>query len=444
MKFFAVFFLFCLASAAPFLQKRANVTAPTNDTFYDQPKNLSSYSVGSIINYRKVANPFNTLIVAGLVDSVYEFQVSSEDSHGKPMAIITTLFVPARANSQKLLSYHIAEDAAFIDCAPSYTLQIDSSTPNSADEIMIQASINQGWYVAVPDYEGPNSAFGAAILAGQSALNSVRAVLKSGNFTGLQSNAKVAYWGYSGGSIPTGWAALLTETYAPDLEKNNVGFALGGIVADIHDIAAKRMGTEFASLIVTAINGLTTEYSDLKKYVDENVFSNVSSIFTKPLTDCSVVTLFLLAYATWNKYFKSGDSVLSNPVVLNITTENSMVNSTLVPTSPLYFYNTVLDEVVPPQGAQDFYDLLCKKGANITFKQDMVGEHIIESYIGAGDAFSWLQDRFAGIQTYGCSKDVTISKALNQAGDSGLGSVFTQALTDNYIANVVNAFMPSN
>lgn len=59
---------------------------------------------------------------------------------------MTTLLIPCNANSSKLLSYQIAEDAANSTCAPSYNLQ-KTTNPNatsSIEAIFIEAALNKG------------------------------------------------------------------------------------------------------------------------------------------------------------------------------------------------------------------------------------------------------------------------------------------------------------
>ena len=51
-------------------------------------------------------------------------------------------------------------------------------------------------------------------------LNSIRAALKSGKITNIKDDAKVVMWGYSGGSLASGWAAALQPSYAPELGGN--------------------------------------------------------------------------------------------------------------------------------------------------------------------------------------------------------------------------------
>ena len=42
-------------------------------------------------------------------------------------------------------------------------------------------------------------------------------------------------WGYSGGTVATGWAAALQPTYAKELKSNLIGAAMGGFVTNIID-----------------------------------------------------------------------------------------------------------------------------------------------------------------------------------------------------------------
>ena len=115
------------------------------------------------------------------------------------------MIVPNNADTSKLLSYQIAEDAAWVNCAPSYALQEGSNLldggSGSAEILLIIAALDQGWIVNTPDYEGPQAAFTSGIQAGQATLDSVRAALASGSITGVSSSATYQMWGYSGGVL---------------------------------------------------------------------------------------------------------------------------------------------------------------------------------------------------------------------------------------------------
>lgn len=120
--------------------------------------------------------------------------------------------------------------------------------------------LDQGYYVVTPDYEGPKSTFTVGLQSGKATLNSIRAVLSSGNLTGIDSDAEVMMWGYSGGTIASGWAAAIQSEYAPELGENLIGAALGGFVTNITATAEATDGGLFAGLIANALGGLGNEY----------------------------------------------------------------------------------------------------------------------------------------------------------------------------------------
>lgn len=152
--------------------------------------------------------------------AAYQLLYRTADSLGDAAAAVTTIIVPGNANTSIVLSCQFATDAAWANCAPSYTIQLGSSPNNGGsggvETLFVIAALNQGWIVNLPDYEGLQAAFTSGIQAGQATLDSVRAALSSGNLTGISSEAEYQMWGYSGGSLASEWAAELQPSYAPD------------------------------------------------------------------------------------------------------------------------------------------------------------------------------------------------------------------------------------
>lgn len=151
--------LFISISAAPFSQ-RSSPIPPSEDPFYTPAAGYESFPIGAILNSRQITNLFGTLIIPDKIKGAYQLLVRSEDSFGNPNAIVTTVFVPIGGDPNKLLSYQVAEDSAsFQNCQPSYAMQLGAQVQSGGigsapfEEILIQAGINQGWYVVVPDYE---------------------------------------------------------------------------------------------------------------------------------------------------------------------------------------------------------------------------------------------------------------------------------------------------
>ena len=83
--------------------------------------------------------------------------------------------------------------------ATTVTTQIDMT--------LIVPLLQNGYYVIIPDYEGPKSTFTVGRQSGKATLNSIRAALQTGAFSGIKKTAKVALWGYSGCLLYTSDAA---------------------------------------------------------------------------------------------------------------------------------------------------------------------------------------------------------------------------------------------
>lgn len=96
-----------------------------------------------------------------------------------------------------LLSYQIPYDSADVDASPSYAIY--SGVP-----LNVNASLTKGWFVSVPDYEGPLASFTAGVMSGHATLDSVRAVLSLADTLpglNLPNNTRYAMWEYSGGAL---------------------------------------------------------------------------------------------------------------------------------------------------------------------------------------------------------------------------------------------------
>ena len=146
-----------------------------------------------------------------------------------------------------------------MDFSPSYTFYNSSLV-----DPPITAGLGVGWYVNVPDYEGPLASFSAGVQAGHATIDSVRAVLNSG--FGLDSStAKYAMAGYSGGALASEWAAELQVQYAPEL--NFAGIALGGLTSNSTGVLEAVNGGPFASIVPNGILGLSSQYPALEQYI---------------------------------------------------------------------------------------------------------------------------------------------------------------------------------
>lgn len=414
------------------LNPRGLPIKPSEDPFYAAPEGFESKSPGDVLKHRQMNNLFGVIVIPEKIKSVHQFLIRSEDSFGEPIAAVTTVFEPYNADPNKLLSYQSAEDAANIDCSPSYAMQLgadaDTILTGQIEQLLAQVGLNEGWYVVIPDQQGPKSTFVVGESAGHIVLDSIRATLGSGYITGINEGAKVVLWGYSGGSFASGWAAQIHPKYASELDI--VGAAYGGIVANISQVAEKNFGGAFTGFVMAAINGLANEYPELDNLINELGYKDKLDKFRKAKQMCLIEELPYYAFDQVNEYV-DGDKqyLLSLPIVKNITEMNTMTGSKYLPTIPLYFYQGKGDGIIPASGTDELYEDFCERGADIEYHEDLLSEHLIQAVTGAGGAFNWMKNRLNGEPPKkGCGKETTASNAVTPEGLSGLGEIFSEAI----------------
>jgi hypothetical protein len=318
----------------------------------------------------------------------------TSDSHNNPSFAVTTVFVPLPSTESEckiaddtapLLSYLIAYDTPDVDDSPSFALpQLYSSSIRD-----IVAALNRGWYVTVPDYEGPTASFTAGLQSGHATLDSLRATLNAG--LGLRSHTRTALWGYSGGSIAGEWATELQAQYAPDLPLS--GAALGGLIPNIETAVLTASGTAAAGLVPLGSLGLTGQYPELLEYFEQKLKSTGPFNRTGFLAAANMSSgQAFETYAGQNifDYFTDGIDVLQGGLLQEAFYRDGIMGNNGVPRIPLFAYKAIPDQVSPIQETDDLVNKYCAKGANILYHRNTVGEHFSEQSNEDAIAFEFL------------------------------------------------------
>ncbi|KAI5956986.1 hypothetical protein KGF54_000605 [Candida jiufengensis] len=392
--------------------------APTEDDFYIVPDDIENYKPGDIIRYRNTPAQLRSIIFPINIKNSWQLLIRSEDSFGNPNAFVSTIMEPYDADPNKVISYQTFEDSANLDCSPSYGFLYGASISTIATQIdmtFITLALQKCYYIVSPDYEGFKSTFTVGRQSGYATLNSIRATLKSGNLTGINSDAKVAMWGYSGGSIASGWANVFLNSYAPEIENNIIGTALGGFVTNITATAESVDGGLAAGLIPVALTGLTNEYTNLTnllfQYVDPNQKEDIEDAKNHCLGG-SIIKYFGHNILTGDTpLFPGGFDLLNLPAINKAVQENCLLNldvSQYKPTTPVFIYHGTLDQIIPIKDVKKTYQQWCDAGvSSVEFAEDLLNGHITETLIGAPAAWTWLEERFAGVPPVkGCSHTV--------------------------------------
>ncbi|KAH6655885.1 secretory lipase-domain-containing protein [Truncatella angustata] len=372
---------------------------PKQDPWYAPTDGWQAASPGQVLRVR-VAQGQLGLTLDGLA-AAYNILYRTTDSNAQPSWAVTTLLIPGNASteSRSLLSYQIPYDSADLDAGPSYTLSQFApagKTPlNCVSEI--EGALAAGYYVTVPDYEGPLASFTAGVISGQATLDAVRASVKSDlGLPGIP-EAKYALWGYSGGALASEWAAELQVTYAPELGFS--GAALGGLTPDTFSVFNTVTSTYSAGLIPPGIVGLVSQFPEAEAFLLGRLKTAGKYNRDKFL---SVLNLTLqesapqFAFENIYDYFVGGEANFENPLVAAVLDSNGRMGRHGVPRMPLFVYKAIRDEVSPVADTDALVEGYCAAGATIAYDRNTLTTHKDEQDAESAGAFAFLQSVLSG------------------------------------------------
>ena len=380
-----------------------DILEPSKDPWYTAPPNFEHAAPGTILKVRLAAGNITT--VQGNSSAAYNILYRTTDSRYLPTWAVTTLFVPNTTilfGNDRLLSYQIPYDSADVNASPSYALY-GAGLPD------IGAALGKGWYVNVPDYEGPLASFTAGVRSGHATLDSVRAVLNSG--FGLRNGTKYAMWGYSGGALASEWAAELQVQYAQDL--NFAGAALGGLTPNVTSVLEISTGTVYAGLIPAGILGLASQYPDLEQYLVDNIKTTGeynATMFFNARNQTLIEAIGAFNGDNITDYFEGGLSTLFSPISQRVINRDGIMGYHGVPQMPIFAYKAIGDDVSPINDTDKLVSRYCGVGATIRYDRNTVGAHGSEATNGNARAVAFLDSVLGG--TYnatGCQiQNVTV------------------------------------
>lgn len=142
---------------------------PSKDPFYTAPPQYELATPGEVLRVRVA--PGNLTSIIGNSSTAYNILYRTTDSRYKPAWAVTTLFIPLSNTTSSsngtsigsaLLSYQYPYDSTDVDASPSYDFYIDAPIWWSD----VSLALGRGWYVNVPDYEGPLASFAAGVQSG--------------------------------------------------------------------------------------------------------------------------------------------------------------------------------------------------------------------------------------------------------------------------------------
>ncbi|WFD01708.1 hypothetical protein MOBT1_000384 [Malassezia obtusa] len=425
-----------VVAVLPLVSALGLVPYPDQDPFYYPPKGWQGQKPGAILRSRKIQAASVGILKFNLNSWQLLYRSNGNNAH-TPSYTVTTLLVPHNAQKDKMVVISSPENANWIRCAPSYAfrysgvLELTNFEPRW-EQMIYTLFLEEGWVVNAPDHEGPNNAFSAGFSGGHMVLDAMRAALNFKDL-GMNKHAKIIGHGYSGGSIPNGWAAGLQSSYAPEL--NIVGWSLGGTASDPMMTLNFLDGKATAALVLVGAVGLVDSYKDeLYELFQNEIWTDEG----KKAVDVAhhaciyeMVFLFIGQKIQSPKYIKNGRNLTDFPQINKIT--GSLVmgrNPKYVPRKPVYMFHAAYDEEIVWYQANNTAVAWCNQGANIRFLTETSHDlnHVSTYLLNLPYIIQYMRDRFAGKDYYGggCQFDQMAQDPLFDV--SILGERFKEAL----------------
>ncbi|MEV7617656.1 lipase family protein [Streptomyces sp. NPDC089799] len=256
------------ASAAPAVVARASATAADPFYRYDGSKPLSAYQPGDVLKRRTL--DYHVLGIPTPVKAV-QLLYRTTDAQGRPSANVTTVVRSHHGDGSKAVSYQSFYDSLDPEHGPSRAIAGDVSLGGviaNAESVILAPLLFKGYDLVIPDTEGQNADFAAGPEYGTNTLDSIRAATRAEE-TGLHAGTRFGLFGYSGGAIATNWASALAPAYAPEVNRQLVGFAEGGLlVAPAHNLKYVDGALAWNGVIPMALIGVARSYDiDLTPYL---------------------------------------------------------------------------------------------------------------------------------------------------------------------------------
>jgi hypothetical protein len=398
---FAAFMAPSIASAA---------TPPAQDPFYKYTGStpLASIAPGTVLKTRSV--PYH---IVGLATPLKATQLlhRATDAQGRPTVNVTSVVQPSCflcLNREKVISYQSFYDSLSVNDEPSYAisggLTLGGIIPN-IETVLLAPFLIQGYSIVIDDTQGQQADFASGPEYGTNTLDGIRAAIKS-PAVDLSSNAKVAMMGYSGGAIATEWAAELAPTYAPDLTKNLIGAAFGGVlVHPAHNLYYVQGTPIWAGVLPMAVVGIARAYGiDLTPYLSAN-----GAVVYDKIKNASIINaLGQYPGLKWTDLAKPAYPV-PETIPAYVAAANKVIMGTGgTPKIPMLIGQGTGGELEGTPGtgtygkgdgvmiAGDVRSLArqyCSKGVKVQYNE-YGGSHITSALEWLPQAISWVTDRF--------------------------------------------------
>lgn len=370
---------------------RAEPSPPASDPFYDHDQPAAATAPGTVLRSRPAPFAFPKLSTP-ITSTQLLYRTTSQQN--APTVAVTTVLRPLVPGPTRLLSYHMAYDALGSQCNPSSTLTGRTDSPGAVmEQAIIAGYLAAGYTVVVPDYEGPDLEWTVGRQSGYAALDGIRAAEQ---VLGLPASTPVAMTGYSGGSVPTEWAAEIASDYAPELAL--VGAAAGGLPVHLaHNLPYVSGSTNWAGVIPAMVVSYRRAYDlDTAAFLSERGTQLTGAVenlclgqFARRYPGLTDAEMVRAPYG----------SLLDVPAAAAAVNDNIM-GTAGTPTVPLLLAvgqsDPIGDSVMVARDIEALAHQHCHRGVPVTYARYPRADHIAAFPLFQAQAAQFLADRFAG------------------------------------------------
>ncbi len=372
----------------------AVVPEPPRPAFYEAPAVLPSAN-GAVIRSEKMTFLLDPLDATSLVRNAQRVLYRTTNRTGEAIAVSGTVLVPTSPwiglGTRPVIGYAPGTQGMADRCAPSRQF----SEGIEYEGIGIEALLQRGYAVAMPDYEGLGTVgihtYMDRVSQGRATLDVVRAAQRLSG-TGLTSSSPVGIMGYSQGGGAAASAVELASTYAPDLKVK--GAVVGAVPADLAKVAGALDGGLYSAFAYFALRGLSASYDvDLSPYLNDRG----RAVSDQVETEC-VFDLLNHAFVKSSTLSASGRPMSE---LMAVEPFRSIVEAqrigTVRPTVPVLVTHSALDDVIPYAVGKQMARSWCGKGANVRFSTNVAPGHVGGIVPQTAEALPFFEARFAGL-----------------------------------------------
>ncbi|GAC1324251.1 MAG: lipase family protein [Mycobacteriales bacterium] len=370
-------------------------SAPTNADFFAAPTPLPKGKPGELIRYQSTTVNLGAGAPAVNATTVMYHSRTADNADD---AVTGTILQPQTAwtgpGPRPIVSFAVGTQGLAQSCAPSK--QMAAGTEYEASNISL--ALQQGWDVAVTDYEGYTTGSTPTYVAGLSEAHAVLDIVRAASQipgSDVTAASPLTTWGYSQGGGASAWATVVQPTYASELHL--LGDASGGVPADSRAVNDSLNGSVGAGFLIYGMIGFAQAFPTLVPLYNHANAAGLSA-FALAKTQCTSQSLSTFAGANFSNYLNTGETLSSFqalPGVAQVLADNSITFNSALPHVPVFQYHGTADEIVPLAQAQTLHSTWCAKG--VQTQMDLFpSDHLSTNAQAAPLAVSFLADRYAG------------------------------------------------